>query len=102
MADFQQTFPIALSQTDDGNEVVANVTGTVVGDYDFVVMVDASVVRSGAPDSTEHFFAAKKYAAGTWPVAGDTYNIAISPALATGDTVAAKAYAAYTITTTTP
>ena len=102
MSGFQQTFPIVLSQTEDGNEVVANVTGTVLGDYDFVVLVDAAVVRSGDPNSTEHFFAAKKYTEGTWPTTGDTYNIAVSPALKNGDTVTAKAYAAYTVTTTTP
>ena len=100
MATFQQTFPITLSQTEDGNEVIANVTGTIQAEYAFIVLVDASVVRDATPGSTEHFINARKYTAGTWPVLGDEFNIAISPALVTDDIVTATAYAAYTVTTT--
>lgn len=63
MADFQQSFPITLSQTEDGSEIIVNVTGTVESNNDFIVLVDAEVVRSADPTSTEHFFAAKKYVA---------------------------------------
>ncbi|NLO96875.1 MAG: hypothetical protein GX091_02165 [Peptococcaceae bacterium] len=97
---FQEIFPITLTNTESGNEVIANVTGTVDPSLDFVVLVDAAVERALNPGTIEHFFVAKKYDAGTWPADGDTFNIAISPALDTDDTVTATAYAAYTLTTT--
>ncbi|NLP44035.1 MAG: hypothetical protein GX351_05365 [Peptococcaceae bacterium] len=97
---FQEIFPITLSNTESGNEVIANITGTVDPSYDFIVLVDAAVERSTTPGTIEHYFAAKKYTAGTWPVDGDTFNLAISPPLDTDDTVTATAYAAYTLTTT--
>jgi len=97
---FQEIFPITLTNTESGNEVIANVTGTVDPSYDFIVLVDAAVERALNPGTTEHYFAARRYTAGTCPVDGDTFNIAISPPLDTDDTVTATAYAAYTLTTT--
>jgi len=93
---------ITLEQTEDGTEVIVNVTGDVKPDFDFIVLVDASVVREDVPETTEHYFAARKYTAGTWPVAGDTFNLVISPALGDNDNVDVKAYAAYNVNITNP
>lgn len=102
MAQFNLEQPITLNQTEDGSEVVAAVTGTAASNYDFIVLVDVSVVRDGTPGTVEHYFTAKKYTAGTWPVTGDTFNIAVTPLLGDDDTVSAKAFASYVTTVTTP
>lgn len=88
---------LTLNQTSEGTEVTSVVTAAGVGsDYDFVVLVDASLVRASAPTVTEHYFVANKYAKGTW-TGSDTFQLAITPAILDTDTISAKGYGAYTV-----
>ncbi|MDW8801301.1 hypothetical protein P8V03_09055 [Clostridium sp. A1-XYC3] len=86
---------LTLNQTSEGTEVTSIVTATgVEPDYDFVVLVDVSLVRKSAPEVTEHYFVAHKYPAGSW-TGTDTFQLAITPAMLDADTATAKAYGSY-------